>query len=105
MNQQSSSIINQPSKALNIEKDPRIEKPIIINCIEINRTRVITSYIISYTKIESKTQGGRGGMKLMEELSIPSMMHGTSLQRPNLLLPQARMVLGCPLSLPWCARA
>src|ERR1044072_3371531 len=33
------------------------------------------------------------------------MMHGTSLQRLNLLLPQARMVLGCPLSLPWCARA
>src|ERR1044072_8321883 len=33
------------------------------------------------------------------------MMHGTSLQRLNLLLPQARMVLGCPLSLPWCARS
>src|ERR1044072_3285282 len=30
---------------------------------------------------------------------------GIGLQRPNLLLPQARMVLGCPLSLPWCARA
>src|ERR1044072_6157157 len=33
------------------------------------------------------------------------MMHGTSLQRPNLLLPQAKMVLGCLPTLPWCARA
>src|ERR1044072_1256361 len=91
MNQRSSSIINQPSKALNIEKDPRIEKPIIINCIEINRTRVITSYIISYTKIESKYKGGRRGMEPMkawshsflEELSISSMEHGFGLQRPK----------------------
>src|ERR1044072_8425961 len=33
------------------------------------------------------------------------MMHETSLQRPNLLLPQAKMVLGCLPTLPWCARA
>src|ERR1044072_3436917 len=33
------------------------------------------------------------------------MMHGTSHQRPNLLLPRAKMVLGCLPTLPWCARA
>ena len=42
---------------------------------------------------------------ILEELPISSMMHGTSLQRPNLLLPQAKMVLDCLPTLPWCARA